>query len=532
MKLSKIHKHIFLLFLITIPNWAQKKELLFINNDSLNTKLSLQEIKDISSLHKTLNDKGYYFYTADQTETDSTITYTISLGNKTSVLKIKNSHKEISSILKNHKDNFYLPVANVNTWLQQLNSEFDKKGENFTEIVFKNHSLQNDTLSCDIHLEKSDKRYIDKTVVKHYTRFSKRFLKHYIKSKKPFSKELLNETEKKINQLTFVKNQKKPAVLFTKDSTHLYLYLDKVKANTLDALIGFSNQEGESKIKLNGYIDLSLTNTLHKGETFAFKWNSSGQDQQEIALTVDNPYIFNSPINTNYQLNIFKQDSSFVNTTHKFSISYKPHYKHTIQSYYHTERSTTLANTSSNQEYTKKFIGIGYRYKEINNWRNPKLQAEFEIASGKRTTEETINQQTFSSDILYNIELNPTNYFHIQNRNAYLRSSKKTNNELYRTGGATTMRGFLEQSIVSHLYNYTNLEFRHYNNPISYLYAFSDVGHFRNLTSKNDLLSLGLGYTLGTPSGLLKISYAVGKTQNTNFNLSNGLFHINFVTIF
>ncbi|NJB82940.1 BamA/TamA family outer membrane protein [Wenyingzhuangia aestuarii] len=532
MKFLKFFFLFFSFFLITSSNWAQEKTAVFILKDSLAVDFSLDDVKDISSLNKTLHNKGYYYYTSTLIKKDSIDIFSISLGTKTSVLKIKNSYKEIHTILKTKKDIYYIAPNQLNDWMKQLNSEFDKLGENFTVIELKNQQLQNDTLYCDLSISKSKKRFINKTVVKGYSRFSKRFLKYYIKCKKPFNKELLEETEEKINQLTFVQNQKKPAVLFTKDSTHLYLYIEKVKANKLDALIGFSNQDGESKIQFNGYIDLSLTNTLHKGETLAFKWNNSGQDQQEIDLNIDNPYIFNSPINVGYQLNIFRQDSTFVNTQQQFSLSYKPHYKHLISSYYHNESSTTLANTINNTEYTKSFIGLGYSYKEINSWRIPKIKIEFDIAYGTRKTAETTQQQTFKSDLIYNIEITPNNHFYIRNRNAYLRSANKTNNELYRIGGATTMRGFLEQSILSHLYDYANFEYRYFNNPISYLYAFSDVGHFRNLSSQNNLISIGLGYTLGTPSGLLKISYAVGKNQNTNFNISNGLFHINFVTIF
>ncbi|NIJ45819.1 hypothetical protein FHR24_002290 [Wenyingzhuangia heitensis] len=493
---------------------------------------TIKEIHTIEDLNQTLNNKGYYFYTSELIQKDSIDTYNISLGRKTSILKIKNTSNFIKNILKTKKEYNYVSPNNLNIWLKQITNEFDKEGENFTEIELKNQQFQNDTLYCDLQLKESNKRFINKTIIKGYNRFSKRFLKYYIKSRKPFSKELLEETEQKINQLTFVQNKQKPAVLFTKDSTYLYLYLEKIKANKLDALIGFSNQEGQDKIQFNGYIDLSLTNTLHKGETFAFKWNNSGQDQQEIDLNIDNPYIFNTPINLGYQLNIFRQDSTFVNTKQFFNLSYRPHFKHLLRSYYSTETSTTITNITNNTEYKKNFIGLGYEYKVLNKWKIPKVKIEFEIAYGNKKTTEATQQQTFKSDIIYNIEISPSNHFYIQNRNAYLRSNNISNNELYRIGGATTMRGFLEQSILSHLYNYANFEYRYFNNPISYLYAFTDVGQFRNSSNKNNLVSLGLGYTLGTPSGLLKISYAVGKNQDTTFNLSNGLFHINFVTIF
>ncbi|GGF80774.1 BamA/TamA family outer membrane protein [Wenyingzhuangia marina] len=532
----KLHPYLFFIQALLVINftWAQKNIPSFILKDSLQSNFSINDIHDFDVLEKKLNNEGYYFFNITPIKKDSTETYLIDLGKKTSIIGIQQIPENIQQIFKSKKETIYISPIDTQKWIRKINSDFDQKGKNFTEIKLINHTLRNDTLFCDLFINQSNKRFIDKTVIKGYERFPKKFLKHYIATKRPFSKELLNITEKKINQLTFVKNIKKPAVLFTKDSTHLYLYLDRVKANKLDALLGFSNKARENKIRFNGYVDISLTNTLHKGETFAFKWNNTGNDQQEIDLNIDNPYIFNSPINAAYHLNIFRRDSTFVNTQHEFSLGYRPHYKHLINTYYHTESSSALNTSNANIiEYTKNIFGIQYTYNELNRFGIPKNRVKFDIGLGtKKNPTANTQQQTFKSDIIYTIEINPINHVFIENRNAYLRSPNKNINELYRTGGATTMRGFLEQNIVAHLYNYANIEYRYFTNLASYIYGFSDVGYFKNITQENNLLSFGLGYTMGIPSGLLKISYAVGKNQDTSFNLNSGLFHINFVTIF
>ncbi len=518
------------LFLISILNFAQEKREIYFIKDSLNYNLPIYSSPNFNILKEELSNNGYFFYKITSIKKDSIHYHAITPNTQTKTVAVHINDKTVNTIVKSKKGKHYLLAKDTPAFIKNITDEFDKKGLNFTQIKFTNQQLKNDTLFCDLSIEKSNKRYINKVVVKGYKRFSKRFVKRYLYTKKVFSKELLTETENKINQLSFVKNRQKPAVLFTKDSTHLYVYLDRVKANKLDALIGFSNQEGSSKIQFNGHIDISLTNTLHKGETLAFKWNNSGQDQQEIDLFVDNPYLFNSPVDVTYNLNIFRQDSSFVNTKHQLKLGYKPHYRHTVGIYYNKERSTSIDDISP--EYTKDLFGLTYLYQKINSWRIPKAKIAVDIGYGTRDTDIAATQQTLKTDVIYNFELNLNNHVYTQNRNAYLRSDNRTNNELYRLGGATTIRGFLEQSIVSHLYNFTNVEYRYFNNPISYLYAFTDFGHFRNLSTENNLISLGLGYTLGTKSGLLKISYAVGKSDDTSFNLSNGLFHINFVTIF
>lgn len=513
-------------------NCAQKKNSLFILKNNRTSSISLENIQDSESLKKHLYEQGYFFFRSEHVKNDSVSRYLISLGEKTSIIYIKDLPEVIQETLKSKKRSLTLKLNEFTPWINSLKQSFDKKGENFSEIQLTNQTSQNDTLICNLKIRRSKKRKIDKIVIKGYNRFPKSFIKHYIKNNKPFSKELLNETEQKINQLNFVNNTKKPAVLFTKDSTHLYLYVNQRKTNKLDALLGFTTEEESGDIQFNGYIDISLINALHKGEALDFSWKNTGQEQEEIDLKLDSPYLFKSPLNFGYHLNIYKQDSSFVNTQNKISISYQPHYKHTFRTYYQTENSATLNETSSNQEYKKNIVGFTYSFLEVNSLKLPKRKFILDFGYGNKQTENTTQQQIIKTHAIYNIELNPSNHFFLQNRNAYLKSNNKSINELFRTGGATTMRGFLEQSIIAHLYNYSNLEYRFFTNATSYLYGFSDFGYFKNINQENRSLSFGAGYTFGTKSGLLKISYAVGKSNEADFDLNTGLFHVNFVTLF
>ena len=59
---------------------------------------------------------------------------------------------------------------------------------------------------------------------------------------------------------------KKPEILFTKDSTIIYLYLKKEKSNSFEGFLGFSTNQQSNKIELNGNIDLKLISNLNSGE--------------------------------------------------------------------------------------------------------------------------------------------------------------------------------------------------------------------------------------------------------------------------
>ena len=493
-------------------------------SNSQNTK---QTLRDTLNLKNKIEKEGYLFYRYDNNPNHPL--QNISKGPKINTLKITFKKDSLKQILPLEK-NITIPFKDFKQWTQHTLNQLDLKGDSFSKLSFSNHIISNDTLYIEANIENSHPRFIDQFITKGYPKFPKKFIKHYYKTNQPFSKEILNEIEDKTQQLSFVNPRKPPEVLFTKDSTKVYLYLEKIKSNKLDALFGFTNNTNNNRFVFNGYIDLFLNNLINKGEEITFKWSSSGQNQQEINLKTSSPYILKTPFNLNYHLNIFRQDSSFVNTTQQFNLAYKLHYKHAISAFYQTQNSSAFNNTPDN--FNKRQIGIIYNYTHLTPWKLIKNKIEIEFGIGNKQSFTNEEQKFIRSDLIKDIPLNNTHHINLRNRGAYLNTNNISNNEFFRTGGATTIRGFLEQSITSQLYNYSNIEYRLFSNTASYFQLFSDVGFFQKPNFIHRLISLGVGYTQSTKKGQLNINYAIGKEENSPFDLGNGLFHLNYVTYF
>ncbi len=75
-----------------------------------------------------------------------------------------------------------------------------------------------------------------------------------------------------LNQLNFIRQTRKPEILFTNDSTIVYLYVEKEKKNSFDGFIGFSNDEIENNIQFQGYLDFELVNNFNFGEEIEFSY--------------------------------------------------------------------------------------------------------------------------------------------------------------------------------------------------------------------------------------------------------------------
>ena len=73
-------------------------------------------------------------------------------------------------------------------------------------------------------------------------------MKHYLKysNKDDFNFDVIKKKSEEINKLGFVRQIKDPEILFKKDSTIIYLYLEKVKNNSFDGFIGFATTSATS----------------------------------------------------------------------------------------------------------------------------------------------------------------------------------------------------------------------------------------------------------------------------------------------
>ena len=142
-------------------------------------------------------------------------------------------------------------------------------------------------------VSKSNSRTINKIILKGYDKFPQSFVTRYlkIKSDDTFSLDEIKEKSKALNNLVFANQMRDPEVLFSKDSTILYMYLEKTKSNTFDGFLGFGTNESNGKIEFDGYLNLNLTNNLNYGESLKLLYKSDENDQQTFDLKINAPYI-------------------------------------------------------------------------------------------------------------------------------------------------------------------------------------------------------------------------------------------------
>lgn len=545
-------KHIiYLIFIISNNIYGQKINLKLLSTKETD-RLILQKIEyrskhkdtisvnfEINKISSYLKNIGYFTSTIDSIikKKDFIVYFSLNKKINTSVINIDEDELFLLDNIDNiriEKNKVYLSIEKTKQLLEELTKKLEMKGKSFSKIRLKNIAIINSTLFADLDIHKSDKRLLNKILIKGYTDFPFSYLKNYFKINKKtvFNQKKNKEISTASKNLQFIKEIKQPEVLFTKDSTLLYLYFQKHSNNSLDGIINFSSQEN-GKLKFNGNIDLKFNNILNTGEKIELFWNSIGNNRQEFKILNELPFIFNTPFTSELSFSIYKQDSSFSNSKFESKIKYDISNKFKVGIHYNSETSNNLTSTNKITSFKNSFIGLNFNYRIPKNdvFNNDRINIEVNPSIGKRTTSEnTINQikiQTLASCIF---DINSKSSLYLKNETGLLNSDLYLINELYRIGGPNSIRGFDQKSIFTNIYTFFNLEYRFKTSETSYLYTLTDFGKIKEENKK--LISFGIGYKFIKEKSQININVSNGNIEKDADILNNIKITINWINLF
>ena len=513
------------------------------NTKHINAKSITDEVNAITGK---LSRMGFIAQEIESNEktNDSTFLFRLRLGEKTRALHLyigENSEIRLIAFPDQKKDTVVLPYNEVESFLNATLARLEKRGYALAKLQLNNVKNKDNHLEAELKYTLSTQRQLNDIVINGYTKFPeghKQQIRRMYRNK-TFNQENLKKVYSDFEKFRFVKQLKYPEILFEKDSTKIYVYLEKAKSNTFDGFIGFSNGE-DKKIKLNGYVDLILNNILNTGETFTLYWKSDGNDQKTFNAAIELPYIFKSPFGLKAQLNIFKQDSTFQNTRTAIDLGYFFNYNTRLYLGYQSTESSDIQNLnlSSLSDFKNSFVTANFEFLDFktDDFLFPeKTKVNLKAGIGSRNSKFNNNDQFFVNlELKHNLYLNEKNHINVKTHNFYLNSDDYIVNELHRFGGINSIRGFNENSLQANLFTSILTEYRYAMTPGIYAHTIIDYGYYQDRTSDNSgsLLGLGFGFGLLTKNGLFNIVYANGSTKDQAIKLSNSIVHISFKTNF
>lgn len=454
--------------------------------------------------------------------------------------------------------NFYynknINSENIELFFNELLRKFENNGYPFVILNFDNIITDSNLLSADLKAVNLKKIIIDTIELRGNLNISNNYIQKIIDIEQGdlYNESKVKKISDKLKTIEFASEIESPKVEFRGNKAKIFISLKEKKTNTFDALLGFkSSNENNNTLSFSGYLKLNLSNTFGKGSNINIDWNKLIANNQKINTGFSYPYILNSDFAINYNFELYKRDTLFLNFRQKPGIRLLLSNKHYFEIYSDLYRSQIISKEVKNQlDFNINAFGLKYSIKRLDNIYNPRKGFIINISAdaGKKNIiknpllDENIYDTIKLSSNTFNSSLKAAVFipvlkrsgFLIANNSKYKLSEGLLQNELFTVGGFNTLRGFEEDEFFADFYSIFTTEYRFLIASESYLAAFSEYALIQNKlnNSFNDLISFGTGMSFRTDTGLFSIVFALGGTDFSSIQFRNTKVHLGYKVIF
>ena len=511
---------------------AQKKEYWLIDKETNAKKIVSDSAKAVKFLDSLTENSYFFTELKDVKKIENRTEIYYDKGPNFNKANVKFSDSLVSD-LKLQKNELY--TKNLDSLKKNINQKYRNKGFAFNRVKTKFQKMENGIPTVKISVVTASQRKIDAIVYKGYTRLPKQFVKALNKEYvgKNYEDKNLVSMNQALQNHQFVTLEKPPQTLFTKDSTQVFLFMQKKKTNTFDGMIGFGNDKTE-KFTVNGTLNVQLKNMFNSFESIGVYWQRNPDKGQTFDMQTDIPYTFGGNVGLNVNVNIFRQDSTFANVKFLPAVYYhlSPRQKLGLKGTF--ESSAILDSLyTGGRDYSKKGIGLWYQYQEGSdiplfiNKSNIRVEADF-LKTNYDDTQEKFDQIRYFLFAEHNFNLSGNHFLNVKAESALLSAKNELSiNELVRFGGWNSMRGFNEQSLISDFYAFAGAEYRYLVNDQAFFDLFAQYGQMSNkaLGISPKLYSLGLGFNFFLPVGLMSFQISNGNQFGNPFKFNEIKIH-------
>ena len=448
-------------------------------------------------------------------------------------------------------------------------------GYPFAKVGIDSLRIEDSLIDGVFTLEKGAPYYIDSIHVWGKTKLSQEFVHRYLNMAphQLYNQTKLDDINKRLAELTYVQPTQPWALTMLNDKAILNLYLEPKHTNQVDAIIGFlpANEQTGGKLLVTGQATINLKNAFGTGETIGVDWQQLQAKSPRLNLLFQRPYLFHSPLGIDFNFELYKRDSFFVNINAQLGLSYtfSPRQKGTL---FLQSSSSRLLSIDTNVIIITKALpetgdinslnlGLAYQFSNTDYVFNPRRgnEVSWQVSAGSRQVEKNttitgIKNPDFNYGSLYDtvqlksyrlrVQGNASHYIPL-GKQATLKTALNAGllqspdyyiNELFQLGGFRLLRGFNEESIYANRYAVGTAEYRYLLAQNSYFYSFVDGGyaHYQSSATAfaHSYIGAGFGLAFETKSGIFNISYATGKRDDAKLDLRQSKIHLGFASVF
>lgn len=581
----KIKVHIFLILIILVFISKVKSQdvlykLKFETEENLckeiiksydNIKTDSTEI--LNKLNDLINDfrlNGYWAASVDSLTFDSQYAYAnLYQGKKYNWgnIDFSNLEKQAVEDLKldqSNKRQYLVDINNLQLTKDEILEYYENSGYPFVRVYFDSIVMNDSIFDATLQIKKGSYYIIDSVIVKGEAKITNAYIKKVLQidENRALNQKRINNISKEISNIRFISEIKPAEIEFKQDEVDLYLYLQNKRANMFNGIIGFLPENEESgKLLITGDLKLNLLNSFSRGEEVFLNWEKLESSTQKLNVGFNYPYIFKSNFGIDAAFGLYKKDSTFLSLNADLGLRLFLNSTDYIKGYYRYKNSSRIgddevfASDINFADVKSNIFGAAYYMNTMDYQLNPRRGVELNILGGVGSKKlfntnnaiDSLRIDNKTIEIEAELDLNIyfpiyNNFiFHFENITRYMDqfSDNETlffENELYRFGGAKTLRGFDESIFYASTFSLQNIEIKYLFEQNSSFYVFwNGAYYYQDISQKvtEDFpWGFGIGMDFDTNAGIFTLSYAVGKQFDNPFEIQTAKIHFGYISRF
>jgi hypothetical protein len=524
--------------------------------------------KEINKVYVSLLDEGFITASVDSLICDSlNCKAYLYAGQKHKWVQLRYDKKDQAIVSRlGYNEHFFsnrpFRFNELSGFMEKVIVYYENHGYPFATAKLDSLQINGGQVQSKLVIDKKEFLKLDSLLTEGEGKVNRKFLMRYlgIKNGMPYNEEVFRSVSQKIKQLPFVTESKTPLMRLTNKQNKLYLFLDKKNASQFDGIVGILPGDNGKTI-FTGDVKIKLVNTIFKsGETFDINWRRLQTQTQDLKAQVIYPYIAGLPIGVDYNIKLYKKDSTFIDVTNSLGLNYYFSGLNYFKVFYKQRNANLiatsyLANATVLPDYADvvtKAYGVGVFIEKFDYRFNPKKGIHFNVQGsvGNRQIKKNpkVNDAVYTDIQLkssqYQVDGDVVGYIRLV-KNHVLKLSAQAGsvfgnviyrNELFRIGGLRTLRGFDEESIYASTYVIPTLEYRFLFEKNSNIFLFAEGAWYESNSVSGFItdtpISVGAGINFETKAGIFNLSYGLGKQLGNSFDLRTGKIHAGLTALF
>ena len=306
-----------------------------------------------------------------------------------------------------------------------------------------------------------------------------------------FTGDLPERVKRRIDHLQLFSSVGLPELYLTEaQQGGLLLRVVEGNQNSFDGVLGYvpAARPGESG-SVTGLVNVSLRNLFGTGRKLSARWYQENKSSQETELHYFEPWVASYPVNLQVGFFQRKQDSTYVRMqydlaaevmlTEEFSLgaTFSQSGVYPTEGYGRgivAESKSTGFGVSirydSRDNPTTPAQGVFYSTEYLTGSKQTTLSGSFPVESHSTTRRLVFDLSYYLSLFLRQVLASELHFRDFS-------SSAIDLSDMFRLGGASTLRGYREGQFLGSRLVWTNLEYRFLVAPRSYFYGFIDIGY-------------------------------------------------------